>query len=267
MATVAKGWRYIDTGELRDLAIASLAMAFAFSWRFAGPATFGNWTGNFILVLLLVIISVIIHEIVHRLVALKFQARVRSKLFFSSVVAMLLITVITGGWVVFAVPWAVTVVPWYFHRPGKPFPKWHLGPRETGIIALAGPLSNFFIAAIAKMLIPSLGLIAEKLMVINVSLAVFNMLPLLTLLPVVFTKMTPFIGPRVRDAPYVEGEFVFFGSKSLWAFTFSFIVAGGLCLFVLGVIASVTIAFLLAVALWIAWHYWEFGKPEAPQLI
>jgi len=265
MATIARGWRYIDKGEIRDLAIAVLALAFAFSWRFAGPATFGNWAGNFILVLLLVLVSVIVHEIVHRLVALKFQARVRSKLFMSSVVAMLLLTIVTNGWLVFAVPWAVSIIPLYFYRPGKPFPKWHLGPKETAVIAVAGPLTNFAIAVIARLLVPSLGLVAEKLMVINISLAFFNMLPFLTAIPIMFTKMTPYIGIRVTDMPYVEGEFVFFGSRSFWAFTFAFVVIGGLSLFVLDALASILIAFMLAAGLWVAWHFFAEEPKEKGQ--
>jgi membrane-anchored protein YejM (alkaline phosphatase superfamily) len=59
--------------------------------------------------------------------------------------------------------------------------------------------------------------------------------------------------------PYVEGEFVFFGSRLLWAFTFTFIVVGGLCLIFLSLAASIAIALALAITVWIAWHYFLEG--------
>jgi len=256
MAT-KESWLHIDKPELRDLSIAILALAFAFSWKFAGPATFGNWTGNFILVLFLVLISVFVHEIVHRFVAKKYHARVTSKLFMSSVIAMLIIVVLTNGNLVIAVPWAVSIIPLYFYRPGRASP--HLGPYESAFIAAAGPLSNFFMAVVAKLLIPQLGLIAQKLMVINISLAVFNLIPFLTVLPTILAQ-TPalmFGGKRLTNVPYVEGEFVFFGSRLLWLFTFAFVLVAGLCLFITGILASVIIALIVAAVLWVLWHFWE----------
>src|SRR3989338_5287483 len=167
-------WFQTDLQELRNLVFVTLVMALAFSWRFAGPPTLGNWYNNFILVLILVAVSVFIHELVHRLVARKFLARVKSKVFLSGIVAMLLLTLITNGWLVIAVPWAVSVLPLHFFRPGKGD---HLGPYETALIALSGPLANFALAIIAKLLLPNLGLIAQKLLVINVAMAVFNLFP------------------------------------------------------------------------------------------
>jgi len=172
----------------------------------------------------------------------------------SSVIAMLIIVVLTNGNLVIAVPWAVSIIPLYFYRPGRASP--HLGPYESAFIAAAGPLSNFFMAVVAKLLIPQLGLIAQKLMVINISLAIFNLLPFLTLLPNMFSQMTRYRYEKV-SLPYVEGEFVFFGSRLLWLFTFAFVLVAGLCLFITGILASVIIALIVAAVLWVLWHFWE----------
>lgn len=260
MAAPVESWFHVNRAELKDLVIAVLAMAFAFGWKFAGPATFGNWLGNFIIVLFLVGISVLIHEIVHKFAAKQCMGRVHSKLFTSAVIVMLIITILTNGNLVIAVPWVVTIIPLYFYRPGKPYPKYHLGPRESAFIAAAGPLTNFFLAVVAKMLIPSMGLIAEKLMAINISLAVFNLLPFLTILPNVFSQMTTYRFEK-KALPYVEGEVVFFGSRLLWCFTFSFVVIGSLCLLILGAFASLLVAFIIAGILWFLWHFVEFGYP------
>jgi len=267
MATPVESWYNFDKAEIRDLVIAVIALAFAFGWKFPEPATLGNWAGNFVLVLILVSVSVLVHEVVHRIVARKFHARVRSRLFLSSVVAMLIITIITGGSVIVAVPWAVTVIPLYFYRPGKSYPQWHLGPRETALIALAGPLANFALAVLAKLLVPSLDLVAKKLIFINASLAVFNLLPFLTLFPIMFSKMSVNRYEQ-KGMPHVEGEFVFFGSRALWAFTFAFVLIGSLCLVVLGAFASLIIAFIISAVLWVLWHYFvDFRKLEPPKPI
>lgn len=261
MAAVAESWYHTDRAELRDLAIAVLALAFAFGWRFSGAATLGNWAGNFILVLILVLVSVFVHEIAHRLVAVRFHARVHSKLFISSVVAMLLIAILTNGWLVIAVPWAVCIIPLYLFRPGKPYPKWHLGPYETALIALSGPMANFALALIAKLFVPALGLVAEKMIFINASLAIFNLMPFLTVVPAMFAKMAP-RGAKIKDVPYVEGEFVFFGSRLLWVFTFTFVTIGCLSLLAVNAFSAVMIAFAIAA---IAWILWEFAF--APEML
>ncbi|MFH0868961.1 MAG: M50 family metallopeptidase [archaeon] len=254
MAYVAESWHHIEKSELRDLAITILALAFAFGWRFSGAPTLGNWAGNFMLVLILVIISVLVHEVVHRLVAIKFHARVHSKLFISAIGAMILVAILTNGWIVIAVPWAIYVVPLYMFRPGKPYPKWHLGPFETALIAVSGPLANFILAVVAKMLVPSLGLVAEKMIFINASLAVFNLLPFLTLIPVMFAKMSP-RGMKVKDVPYVEGEFVFFGSRALWTFVFAFVTVGCLSLLAVSALSAVMLAFIVSFVAWVAWAF------------
>lgn len=251
---IAESWYHIEKTELRDLTITVIALAFAFGWRFSGAPTLGNWTGNFILVLVLVIISVLVHEVVHRLVAVKFQARVHSKLFITAIGAMLLVAILTNGWLVIAVPWAIYVVPLYMFRPGKPYPKWHLGPYETALIAVSGPMANFVLAVVAKMLVPSLGLVAEKLIFINASLAVFNLLPFLTVIPTMFAKMSP-RGMKLKEVPYVEGEFVFFGSRALWTFVFAFVAVGCLSLLAVSALSAVMIAFIIAFVAWVAWEF------------
>lgn len=258
MAAVAESWYHTDKKELFEMFVVVLALAFAFGWSFEGAATLGNWLGNFVVVLVLVSISVLVHEIVHRLVAKRFQARVHSNIFVSAIVAMILIAAITNGAIVVAVPWAIFIIPLYFYRPGKPYPKWHLGPYETALIAVSGPLASFALAVAAKFLVPVLGLVAEKMIFINTSIALFNLIPFLTFIPSMFSKMT-IHKLQKKDYPYVEGEFVFFGSRPLWAFTFVFVLVGSLSLLFLGALASIIIAFIIAATLWFLWHFFIEG--------
>jgi len=259
-----ENWLKLQPGELRDLTIAVLVLAFCFGFRWEGPKTFGMWALNFILMFVLVAFSIAIHESAHRWLAAKYLARVRSKLFLSGIIAALVLVFITNGFFIFAALWAITISSIYTYRPGRPYPKWHLGPYERAKIALIGPLANFGLAIVAKMLIPIMGTVAEKLMIINIWLAVINLFPFFTLLPILFWQMAPVIKKEIaKGTPYIEGEYVFFGSRPLWLFSFVFVIVGGLALVSLGLFLSLALAFLVAFGLYLAWHYWlERGPKE-----
>jgi ABC-type multidrug transport system permease subunit len=251
--------KFIESEEFRDLAIAVIVLAFGFSVMYPGEPTLGSWFSYFLLGLVLVSFSVLVHEIAHRYVAARLQAKVHSNVWPSGVAATFISSLVTGGWFVFAAPWAVSITPWYLIRPGQAYAKQHIGPHDTALIAVSGPIANFCLAILAKLFSSSLGLVAKELITINVALAAFNLFPFFTLFPIIFARMSPFIGERLRSMPYVEGEFVFFGSRLLWAFTFTFIVVGGLCLIFLSLAASIAIALALAITVWIAWHYFLEG--------
>ena len=252
-------------GEWLDLSIAVLVLAFAFSFRFPGTFSFARWFGFFVASLVLVLISVFVHEAVHRAVAEKYQAVVTSKVWLAGLVATIVLVLLTNGYVVFAAPWAVSIVSKYFYRPGKHPARPFLGPYERAIIAMSGPLANFGLALIAKLLVPVFGDFAILLMIINLSLAVFNLFPFFTLLPFLAIRRAPFIskGYYKEQWPYIEGEFVFFGSRVLWAFMFFFVVLASLLLFYFGALSSLITALFSALMIWIAWHYFfEGAKPK-----
>lgn len=241
--------------EIRDSIAVIVALAFGFAYKFTGSATLSNWSGNFILVFILVAISILIHDFVHKLVARKFLADVKSQIWLSGIVVMLILLVITNGWLVFAAIWAVSIIPLRLMRPGRTWP--HLGPRERSIIAVSGPLANLGLAVVAKALVPIFGVLATKLMTINLTIALFNLIPFFTLLPIIALQKTK---EKALEAPYVEGEFVFFGSRTLWVFIFAFSIALGVCLLYLSALVSVLLALFLAFLLFVAWHY--FFEPE-----
>jgi hypothetical protein len=244
-----------DDIEIRNLIIVIIALAFGFAYKFSGPATLSNWSLNFILVLTLVAISVLIHDCVHKLVAKEFLANVKTEVWFSGILIMLILLVLTSGWLVFAAIWAISITPLKLMRPGRTWP--HLGPKERAIIAISGPLSNLVLAIIAKSFIPIFGTLATKLMTINLTIALFNLFPFFTLFPIIALQKTK---QKVLEAPYIEGEFVFFGSRTLWLFVFVFALTLAVCLLYLGVIVSILIAFFLAIFLFVSWHY--YFEPE-----
>ena len=257
-------WLKLQPGELKDLTIIALVLAFCFAFRWEGVTTIGAWGINFILVFILVALSLSVHEVAHRWAATKYLARVRSKIFLSGIIAALVLVFVTNGYFIFAALWAITIKSIYTYRPGKPYPKWHLGPYDRAKIAIVGPLASFALAIVAKLLIPVLGPIAQKLMIINLWIAVINLFPFSTILPIVFWRMAPIISKEVaKGTPYVEGEFVFFGSRSMWAFSFVFVLIGSFGLvFIKSLMLSLLLAFSVAFILYLVWHYkFEGAKP------
>jgi len=250
----------VSNTELRDTIAIIIALAFGFAYKFTGPATLSNWSGNFILTLILVAISVLIHDFVHKLVARKFLADVKSKIWLSGIIVMLILLVISKGWLVFAAIWAVSIIPLRLLRPNRTWP--HLGPKERSIIAVSGSLSNLALAVFAKVLVPVFGSIATKLMTINLTIALFNLVPFFTLLPIIALQRR---SEKPLETPYVEGEFVFFGSRTLWVFLFVFTIALAVSLLYLSALVSVLLALFLAFLLFVAWHYF-FESEYLPEM-
>lgn len=259
-----ESWLKLQPGELKVLIIVAIVLAFCFGFKWEGPRTVMFWLANFVFVLMLVVFSLAVHEAAHRWVANRYFARVKSKIFLSGIIATLILVFITNGRFIFTALWAITITSIYTYRPGRPYPEWHLGPYERAKIAIAGPLANFALAIVSKALIPVFGSVAEKLMTINLWIAAINLFPFFTLIPILFWQMTPIIKKEIKKGtPYVEGEFVFFGSRPMWVFTFVFVIVGGLALVYLNLISGLALAFLSAFIMYLAWHYYlEEGPKE-----
>ena len=259
-------WKNIFAlNELKDLIPVILILAFGFSYQtclglskscqLIKTISVGNWIGNFLIVLIFVAISVLVHEAAHKIVASKFLAVAKSKLWLSGIIAMLLLTFLSNGWIVFAALWTVLIRPWRLFKPGKPFP--HIGPREYALIGLAGPMANLGLALFAKLIGP----VGAKLMIINIYMALFSLLPLLTLFPILAlqrgretVRKTPF------ETPHMEGDYLLFGNRTLWIFIFIFTLVVSVAMFYLGLVGRIMFALIAAVAIFIVWHW--FLEPE-----
>ncbi len=252
----------LEPKEIGALSAVVLVLAFAFSYKFRGPFSFGNWFGNFLLILILVTMSLAVHEIAHRCyAAYRHLAKITSRTYIFGLLTTIIITIISNGWIVFAAPWVIIISSHYTMRPGRKYQKWHLGPYDSAKIALTGSLASLGLAIIAKLLIPALGYIAEKLIFINVSIAIFNLLPISAIFPFLFAGFKP---PRKDMVAHTEGDFVFFGSRPLWAFTFFFVLVAGLSLFYLSALVSILLALTVGAITWLLWYYFVEGAKPRP---
>jgi Zn-dependent protease len=156
--------------ELRDLVIAWVALGFAFSLLYvpvsattmADVLVSQTFAFEFGLSLATVGVAFLLHELAHKVVAVHFGQHAEFRADFG-----MLALAVAGGLAgfLFAAPGAV-------HHRGR------ITPREHGLIAVAGPLTNVALA------VASLGLmvtVAPDLgwrgLFINVLLAGFNMIP------------------------------------------------------------------------------------------
>jgi Zn-dependent protease len=164
--------------ELRDLSISAVVLTLCFTLQ----RYYGLWTsiaeypGFFLNILLIsfvaVITAFIFHELAHKYVAQKYGywAEYRASYFF---LAVALACALFLGFV-FAAPGAVVIAG-------------YLSRRENGIISVAGPLTNYFVAlaltpfllvhGLAGMLSPIAHLLVESIVVVNLFIAGFNMIP------------------------------------------------------------------------------------------
>lgn len=164
--------------ELRDLGAAWIALGIAFTFFFRREVAFGllGTTGQFpidtAVVTLLISMGTVgagflLHELAHKIVAIRF-GRVAE---FRADYKMLAVAIGLGlAGFLFAAPGAV-------YHTGR-----EISPRQNGLIAVAGPVTNLLLAAVFYPLVvvapEGLLLQAGQLGVsVNLILAAFNMLP------------------------------------------------------------------------------------------
>ncbi|MFB6079732.1 MAG: metalloprotease [Haloferacaceae archaeon] len=209
----ARGVRF-SRDELGDLALAWLALGVAFAVFFLGGGTglvrvlargeVGTLAGAVGVSLLTAGVAFLLHELGHKVVAVRFGQVAR----FRADYGMLFLAVVSAlAGFLFAAPGAV-------HHRGR------LTPRESGLIALAGPAANLALAlAFAPLaLLGATGgvgivaLVGARGLAINLVLAAFNLVP---------------YGP-------LDGRTVLSWSTAVWALTFLPTAAVALLVVVVG---------------------------------
>ncbi len=161
----------MQSDEIKDVITASIALIFIFSYpEFLSDAS--------ILAVAAIAISTgfVLHELSHRFIANKFGVEARFRIWRDGLIMALLLAVVTNGSFVFAAPGAVVInnFRFSFHHGIRP-----LGKREYGIISAAGPATNLVLALIflaIHSIVPSNAFVYAAS--INVSLALFNMIPI-----------------------------------------------------------------------------------------
>ncbi len=169
------GGLYFSSTELRDLLVAWLALGVAFMLFFVGGSAGFDRLLSAGIVLPLVVslvtagIAFLLHEVAHKVVAVHYEQVAE----FRADNGMLFLAVMTAllGFI-FAAPGAV-------HHRGR------LTEREHGHIAIAGPVVNLLLTVVFVPILvagavigsPTVALIGERGIAINLFLAAFNLIP------------------------------------------------------------------------------------------
>ncbi len=191
----------MEQEELKDIIISALALAVAFSIAMSGglagiPALgFGAVRDS----LIAVSAGFILHELAHRFLARKFGCYAEYRMWRQGLVMALLFSLF--GFV-FAAPGAVLIHP----RSDIWGRRSSITVRNSGLISLAGPVTNVLLAAVFFVLSLSYEPYKELLLMgtsVNIWLALFNMIPF----------------------PPLDGSKVFFWSRQYWLISFLAIIA------------------------------------------
>ncbi len=259
----------LDSKELTYLIASTLVLGFCFSFRDWGFTTFDFGFGirNLIITTLLVGISIFAHEVFHRSAGAEYKAKVKTISWKALLLFAVIATILTNGYIVFAAIWTITITPIILKRPG--FGKANLGPRESARIALAGPLINFTIMIIAGLLLDVYpgNYILSKLVFINFWLAWFNLFPFFRVFSFLLLgakrqlhNLSYRIGKMAyyskKELPFMEGEYIFFGSKPMWAFMFFIVTITGL-MYNAGnsILASLITGGVIAFIIYLVWEF------------
>lgn len=164
----------MKTRELRDLVISALLLALAFGLAFSGGFRALFYPGILISMFLIALVGVsagfVLHELGHRFVARRFGCFAEYKMWTTGLVVAIMCSFF--GFV-FAAPGAVMIHPGV-DSEGRPT----LNKQRLGIISIAGPSMNIFLAIVFILLnglYPSL--VFSLGARINTWLALFNLIP------------------------------------------------------------------------------------------
>lgn len=219
--------------EIKALVISIIVIAFIFSFREWGTDVFDVIIGlfNFMNALILTALALVVHVSAQRLYAIKSGLRAEYKLWWYGILIGLVLVFVSNGWIWFLATGGLLV----HFMPGRRIGYFRYGLRLTdqARIALMGPIANIALAFFFKfaLLLPFNAFLIGKAVLINVWLAVFNMLPI----------------------PPLPGFMVFSGSRLGYAFTFSFILAAAIMMTWFGFLTSILGSLLIAIIGFFLW--------------
>lgn len=233
LGKVKQHYRF-TTEEIRNVIITILVATFVFAYN-DGSSTFSLffWLTNFIKVMIVVAISYFLHISVQKIVAFGPGYRVEYKLWIYGIIISLLFTILTKGKLYVLMLGGVIVYMIAAHRLGM-F-RYGISSTYELVIGAVGPITNVFLAFLAKMLyIATASQLFHQIMVINLVIAVYNILPI----------------------PPLDGATAFFGG-GFFAFGFYFGLVIAMSLFIAFVNNVLVILFGGLIGAFVIWYLYK----------
>jgi len=230
-----KRYGKLERSEKIGLLLTIIVLGFIFSFREWGTEKFDYSSGlwNFFIVTILVAIAFLVHEVAHRTIALWLGYKSTYKVWLVGLVAGLIVAFVSNGRLLFLATGGLLIAHLEIHRLGKGY--YELNMKHLGWIAMSGPIANMIFAAILKGVHSFMPLpIIQKLMIINIWIALFDMLPI----------------------PPFNGSKTFFGSRFIYIFVVAALVGCALLLTLASGLLSIIGALIIgALMAWIFFAY------------
>lgn len=205
--------------ESLGLLVSTVVLAFIFSFREWGVEEFNFSIGiqNFLIAAMVVAISLFVRLLVQKSTGLSVGHKVEYQAWIVGLFVGLIAAFFTNGHFWIFLPGGIAISHLSVHRLGRAL--YGENYNVMGWIAMSGPIANMILAIIAKilLLLPFGSSIFFKLMMFNIWLAIFTMLPI----------------------PPLDGLKTFFGSRYVYVFAYACIIGCGVLLYFFGAVASI----------------------------
>lgn len=210
--------------EIKDISITIVSLSIILVLK--DLSTGLPWMSSMISALLVVSTSLIIKLIMQKITAQKYDCDAVYKFNYNLFFIAVLLALITNGAVVFAAIGSIMITSSLYTRLGHKFV--NITQRETGLVALSGPLANIIFSLLSIVLYPINPSLFQSFLNFNVFMALFNLIPF----------------------PPLDGSKVIWWNRLLWLIFFLITIflffLGRTALFtVLGIILLVILTFVL----------------------
>ncbi|MCX6709570.1 MAG: hypothetical protein NTV63_01275 [Candidatus Woesearchaeota archaeon] len=222
--------------EIRALLITIFAAAFILSFRDWGGNLFNLSTGlmNLANAFLIVGLALIVKISVQKIYALHLGYKFEYKMWIYGLIASLILCFATNGYVFFLALGGFIIAMMPGHRLG--YFRYDINYYGIAVIALMGPLANLGLALFFRMFSAIPNPLIHDAMVFNALIAAFSMIPL----------------------PPFDGSKIFFGSRSLYAFSAAGIVFISAFMFFIESIPLLILSALIFAIIILAGYYFRY---------
>lgn len=163
--------------ELKGIFISILAMGFIVGFNDNRTTfQFNLWFANLLLCFIIVAFSVFFKEMVKRLYGISHSFRVEYRYWFYGLITGIILTIISNGKLLFLATSGIVMHMLPTHRLGKY--RYGLSYNILGMTSMFGPVANASLAVIAKTLVFLPQPLIQKIIIINIAMALSNMLPI-----------------------------------------------------------------------------------------
>ena len=220
--------------ETIGLVISIIVIAFIISFKNWGTTTFDLKAGlsNLFNAILIVALSIIIHDAGQRLWALAIGYRTEFKMWSFGLMIALVLAFVSNGSLWLIVPGGFMLHHIAGHRLG--WFRYGINYFGQAMVALAGPLSNFTLIILLKILYAlAPNPLIQKAIVFNAVYIITSMMPI----------------------PPLDGSKIYFGSRMLYAFALPAIIIASIMMITnVPVFLALVLSFLVGIVLWIVYY-------------